>query len=258
MDELIIDDKKYVSSKQAAKITGYAKDYIGQLCREGRVPARLVGRSWYVLEAAISDHRFGAVAVESAQNSPKNDSLKTAPLSAHMEAPRYEAVPVEAIMPSEPRIDVREAESEPSQVEDLHESWRAWFSQAPIAAESVTEEEIVPIKREVEEEYEEEGVSEEVSVPVRAIHHTLYQPSEVETMPRLTREYIEDMPRKEDPIPERVQKRSVPYMLTFQLFGGMLTLAIVAIAALGTGYFDEYLLTSKEVSLVAGVSLYNR
>ena len=59
MDELVIGDKKYVSSKQAAKVTGYAKDYIGQLCREGRVPARLVGRSWYVLESAIHDHRFG-------------------------------------------------------------------------------------------------------------------------------------------------------------------------------------------------------
>ena len=59
MDEILIEEKKYVSSKRAAKMTGYAKDYIGQLCREGRVPARLVGRSWYVLETAIQDHRFG-------------------------------------------------------------------------------------------------------------------------------------------------------------------------------------------------------
>ncbi len=59
MDEITLDDKKYVSSKQAAKLTGYAKDYVGQLCREGRVQARLVGRSWYVLESSIKDHRFG-------------------------------------------------------------------------------------------------------------------------------------------------------------------------------------------------------
>lgn len=37
MDELIIGEKTYLSSKRAAKITGYAKDYVGQLCREGRV-----------------------------------------------------------------------------------------------------------------------------------------------------------------------------------------------------------------------------
>jgi hypothetical protein len=60
MDEITLDDKTYVSSKRAAKITGYAKDYVGQLCREGRVEARLVGRNWYVLESSIREHRFGA------------------------------------------------------------------------------------------------------------------------------------------------------------------------------------------------------
>ncbi|MBU2220410.1 helix-turn-helix domain-containing protein, partial [Patescibacteria group bacterium] len=59
MEEITIEDKIYISSKQAAKITGYAKDYVGQLCREGRVEARLVGRSWYVLEDSIKEHRFG-------------------------------------------------------------------------------------------------------------------------------------------------------------------------------------------------------
>lgn len=59
MDELLIGDEKYISTKRAAKITGYAKDYVGQLCREGRVSARQVGRAWYVLETAIKEHRFG-------------------------------------------------------------------------------------------------------------------------------------------------------------------------------------------------------
>src|SRR5271155_2795244 len=62
MDEITLDDKTYVSSKRAAQITGYAKDYVGQLCREGRVEARLVGRNWYVLESSIRAHRFGAPA----------------------------------------------------------------------------------------------------------------------------------------------------------------------------------------------------
>ncbi len=59
MDEITLEGKTYVSSKRAAQITGYAKDYVGQLCREGRVLARLVGRNWYVLESSIRDHRFG-------------------------------------------------------------------------------------------------------------------------------------------------------------------------------------------------------
>ena len=59
MNELIIQGKKYISSKHAAELTGYAKDYIGQLCREGYVEATMVGRSWYVLETSIMAHRFG-------------------------------------------------------------------------------------------------------------------------------------------------------------------------------------------------------
>ncbi len=59
MDELTFDGQIYVSSKRAAQITGYAKDYVGQLCREGRVIARLVGRNWYVLETSVREHRFG-------------------------------------------------------------------------------------------------------------------------------------------------------------------------------------------------------
>ncbi len=42
MNELTLDGKTYVSSRRAAEITGYAKDYVGQLCREGHVEARLV------------------------------------------------------------------------------------------------------------------------------------------------------------------------------------------------------------------------
>ena len=59
MDEMILNGKNHVSSKRAAEITGYAKDYIGQLCREGRIEARLVGRSWYVDEESLRRHRFG-------------------------------------------------------------------------------------------------------------------------------------------------------------------------------------------------------
>ena len=64
MDELTIENQKYLSSKKSAKLTGYAKDYVGQLCREGRVEARLVGRNWYVLESSIMEHRFGPAEIK--------------------------------------------------------------------------------------------------------------------------------------------------------------------------------------------------
>jgi excisionase family DNA binding protein len=56
MHELEIKGKKYISSKRAAELTGYAKDYVGQLAREQKIPATRVGRSWYVSEEAILEH----------------------------------------------------------------------------------------------------------------------------------------------------------------------------------------------------------
>ncbi|HEC93775.1 MAG TPA: DNA-binding protein [Candidatus Kaiserbacteria bacterium] len=58
MDELTLNGEKYISSKRAAKITGYTKDYVGQLCREGKIIAQLVGRNWYVSEESMHKHRF--------------------------------------------------------------------------------------------------------------------------------------------------------------------------------------------------------
>ena len=56
MDELQISGRKYISSKRASEITGYAKDYVGQLARGEKVPATRVGRAWYVDEEAIKKH----------------------------------------------------------------------------------------------------------------------------------------------------------------------------------------------------------
>ena len=47
----------YISASRAAEKTGYAADYIGQLCRSGKIPGKLLGRSWYVDFQALSDHR---------------------------------------------------------------------------------------------------------------------------------------------------------------------------------------------------------
>lgn len=47
-DSLFFEDKEYISSKRAASMTKYTKDYIGQLCRGDKLDAKLVGRNWYV------------------------------------------------------------------------------------------------------------------------------------------------------------------------------------------------------------------
>ncbi len=59
MDELVISGKKYISSKRASQLTGYAKDYVGQLARGGKIPGTRVGRAWYLEEEALLRHKTG-------------------------------------------------------------------------------------------------------------------------------------------------------------------------------------------------------
>ncbi|MEK9185869.1 MAG: hypothetical protein AAB863_03780, partial [Patescibacteria group bacterium] len=56
-ESLIHNGKKFISSKQAASRTGYATDYIGQLCRAKKVDSVLIGRTWYVDENSILKHK---------------------------------------------------------------------------------------------------------------------------------------------------------------------------------------------------------
>lgn len=109
MDELIIGEKRYVSSKRAAEITGYAKDYVGQLCREGYVEAKMVGRSWYVLESSIREHRFGSEADKGANTDREAKAVQRgerALLGA------FEAF-AEGNEPEEPESASRESEKSP-------------------------------------------------------------------------------------------------------------------------------------------------
>ena len=52
-----LDGKDYISASRAAEITGYHKDYVGQLAREGSVLSRQVGNRWYVDRGSISAHK---------------------------------------------------------------------------------------------------------------------------------------------------------------------------------------------------------
>ncbi len=113
MDELTLDGETYVSSKRAAKITGYAKDYIGQLCREGRVKARQVGRNWYVLESSIREHRFGDDLRDKAESkTPKVTS-------GHWEQPKYSSESVSTLQTTEKVL--REAEPVSYILQEKHE-----------------------------------------------------------------------------------------------------------------------------------------
>lgn len=57
MEVLELNGVTYVKASSIARDLGYTADYVGQLCRAGKVDAQLVGRSWYVNETSIKDHK---------------------------------------------------------------------------------------------------------------------------------------------------------------------------------------------------------
>ena len=146
MNELTIGDKLYISSKKAADITGYAKDYVGQLCREGHVEAKMVGRSWYVLETSIREHRFGVTKAKDEIEEPvlpagSTPEVLEAKESIELNAPvtwqaaKYEMGTPAYILPElkVELIDSKETASgedtETSEtLSDMQSAWQEWFA----------------------------------------------------------------------------------------------------------------------------------
>lgn len=59
MDEISLKGENYVKASVLGRKFGYTADYVGQLCRAGHVKATLVGRSWYVTEESLLEHKKG-------------------------------------------------------------------------------------------------------------------------------------------------------------------------------------------------------
>ncbi len=264
MDEILIEERKYVSSKRAAKITGYAKDYIGQLCREGRVPARLVGRSWYVLEAAIQDHRFGSPAEEPAKPVKAQEESS---LQSTWAAPRFEAYSAE-LLPSINRLATplpdNQEKTPDEPLERLEDSWHAWFNRMADHTEPIIPAEPVLENRESEapeskpEPEQEKEENEEVNVPV----HAIYEPVIQESLPHITKDIGEERfsapQQKDKPIRQEKRRSSGKAAKRMRIIGASLAIISIIIAAIGSGYFDEYVVSSSQARFIAGISVYNK
>lgn len=249
MNELTLDGKIYVSSRQAAEITGYAKDYIGQMCREGRVEARLVGRNWYVLKSAIEKHRF---AVEEAP--VEEEIVPELPAAASWEQPRYqpEVIPD---LPSinrlaEPVVEVEELEiAAPESVlntlEAMQDAWKGWFtrdaSDISLEAQNATEE-------------------EDAVVPIHSLHSHADQHEALNL--RRIREYrIEEEKRVEEDdevIADSPREGKSSNYLVVRTGLIVITLVAIGIGCIGSGLLSSKFVSYKPISLIAGVSLYTQ
>ena len=268
MDEIILDEKKYISSKRAADITGYAKDYVGQLCREGRIPARLVGRNWFVLEAAIQDHRFGTPEepVEASKRPPEEANI-----SSTWETARYKAEEIGAPYINQLSQENAQKEAEgggelkEEVVTPMQNAWQDWFSEAQsVPAQSEIPEEEPSPEGPIEEPLPEvEPVEEDVVVPIRAVYH----PSLPVDMPNLSRERTPELASRDEQeeeatttiVEERVytpiRGKTVAIIRTI---GILIAIGSAALAIFGSGYVDTYAISFKPLSQISGVSLYNK
>ena len=281
MDELTIGEKTYISSKRAAEITGYAKDYVGQLCREGRVEATLVGRSWYVLESSIRTHRFGAAAEEqpAAAGKPVSD----------WQAPVYKSETSEAIPPLSTPVARRsinildsgassasgeDAKPAPETIADMQTAWKEWFTSRdenliePREAIDAREEQAFD-----EDEKTDTDFVEFEAVPVEPIKHDpIPETPEVEEEIAITRSYARPTepvrPRIREeagtttirPARTRKKKRSSHLALKALLFS--VALLSLAVAFVGSGLIDSQIRNSgvgyDVVRYLGGASLLSK
>ena len=88
MEVLVVEGEKYVKASSIARDLGYTSDYVGQLCRGGKVEAQLVGRSWYVKEDSIKSHK--ATRYRSTKKSTQK-AIKNTPQNATQTTKSFEA-----------------------------------------------------------------------------------------------------------------------------------------------------------------------
>ncbi len=54
--ELFFDKKRYISTKESSKISGYSSDYIGQLCRSGKLDCKRISNTWFIFSDSLDDY----------------------------------------------------------------------------------------------------------------------------------------------------------------------------------------------------------
>ena len=83
-EPIVINGKKFITSKQAAALTGYARDYVGQLVRMGKVKGQVIDKVLFVSEDSILAHanvkNSNAKIVENSFKSAMAEAAVTTPV----------------------------------------------------------------------------------------------------------------------------------------------------------------------------------
>ncbi len=74
---LFFNKKKYLSTQAASALTGYSRDYIGQLAREGKIESTRVSRVWYVEEESLLKYKNLSLELETLKDQREGSLNKT-------------------------------------------------------------------------------------------------------------------------------------------------------------------------------------
>lgn len=230
MKELTLNGRTYLSTKRAAEITGYTTDYVGQLARQGKVDAQLVGRNWYISEEAIKKHKFGEVSV----TVKREEEEVAAPQLEVLVSATDDVLEVEEKEESLIKEDVAEEEmSSENSLTEMQSAWQEWYK----AQRSVpTEEEEVFLS---EDDIEEEKISEEVSVPITKMESPKI--TRLNSEPSSPVEVVEVEHEEERvPMPSPMQGRSLPAKRSWTGTGlvaaGFVAILFVGVITVSTTY----------------------
>jgi len=72
--EIYFEGRKYISSKRAAKLTGYTHDYIGQLSRAGKIEGKVIGKTRFVDEDSLLTYKKNNNGIKKEDNTSIEDS----------------------------------------------------------------------------------------------------------------------------------------------------------------------------------------
>lgn len=89
MSNININVANKISLAEAARITGYHQDYLGQLCRGGKLKATKYGRNWFTTTEAIEDFRKALLSLF--ENQPTENTIESETLDEVMDQPILQA-----------------------------------------------------------------------------------------------------------------------------------------------------------------------
>jgi hypothetical protein len=112
-DSLNLEGKIYISAKRAAVLTGYTMDYVGQLCRAGKLDCKMIGHTWHVNQTSLFQHKLSQANVKAISDvipsvestfSGRSISLKKIHVAESVEEPKIDQIALQRRSPYRGRI----------------------------------------------------------------------------------------------------------------------------------------------------------